>query len=153
MLHFAYGSNMSRAGMRRRCPTAVARGIAQLSGWRLIVTRDGYASIVPARAGTVHGVLWQLAPRDVAALDAYESLDSGLYVRRVLPVSWNGRRIQALAYVGRERSEGRPRPGYRELVVAAAREWDLPAPYIRALERGLPSRRQAACAAEAGEAL
>ena len=28
--------------------------------------------------------LWRLTPRDLAALNAYESLDSGLYVRRVL---------------------------------------------------------------------
>jgi gamma-glutamylcyclotransferase (GGCT)/AIG2-like uncharacterized protein YtfP len=151
MLHFAYGSNMSRAPMRRRCPTATALGVARLSGWRLIVTRDGYASIVPERAGTVHGVLWRLAPRDWAALDAYESLDSGLYVRRILAVMWRGRRLRVIAYVGRARAQGRPKPGYQAMVVAAAREWDMPDDYVQALGRWAPAQHPGARPVEMGE--
>src|SRR5262249_52181728 len=86
MLHFAYGSNMDRAAMRRRCPDASAVGVAWLDNWRFIVTRDGYASVVPAAGATVHGVLWRLTPRDLVAVNAYESVDSGLYVRRMLSV-------------------------------------------------------------------
>src|SRR6266849_3207858 len=134
-LHFAYGSNMSRALMCRRCPGARAIGPARLDGWRFVVTRDGYASVAPAAGGTVHGVAWRLSPRDFAALNAYESLDSGLYLRRVLPVAIGARRKPALVYVAPGRGEGRPRPGYQELVVAAAREWGLPDAYVRALER------------------
>jgi hypothetical protein len=141
MLHFAYGSNMSCALMRRRCPTAAALGAAKLLGWRHIVTRDGYASVVPASGEVVHGVLWRLKPRDLAALNAYENLDSGLYARRYLAVHWNGRRVPALVYIGRERCEGRPRPRYQELVVAAAREWRLPPAYVQALERWAPRLR------------
>ena len=77
MLHFAYGSNMDPASMRRRCPTAVAMGRARLNDWRFIVTRDGYASIVRAPGAVVHGVLWRLGPRDLAAINAYET---GRYV-------------------------------------------------------------------------
>ena len=50
MLHFAYGSNMSRALMQRRCPQATALGTARISGWRFVITPDGFGSIVP-RAG------------------------------------------------------------------------------------------------------
>ena len=42
--------------------------------------------------------------------------------------------VPALVYFARPRGEGRPKPGYIELVVAAAREWDLPEAYIRSLE-------------------
>src|SRR5689334_11298654 len=133
MLHFAYGSNMDRAAMRRRCPGAVALGPATLDNWRFIVTRDGYASVVPAPGETVHGVLWRLSPRDLAALNAYESIDSGLYRRRMLPVRRDAGRLRALVYVGREQRPGRPRPGYQHAVVAAARDWDLAADYVRSL--------------------
>src|SRR4029078_11524669 len=74
-LYFAYGSNMSRAPMQVRCPTAREVGTATLAGHRLIITADVYASVVPEPGGIVHGLLWRLGPRDVAALDAYESLD------------------------------------------------------------------------------
>src|SRR5215216_4946156 len=135
MLHFAYGSNMDRALMLRRCPTAEAIGPARLDHWRFIVTRDGYASIIPASREVVHGVLWRLGPRDLAAVNAYESIDSGLYRRRMLPV----------------RRDGCPRPGYQDLVVAAARAWNLPEDYIGRLERWVPVRLASPRAADVGE--
>jgi len=138
MFHFAYGTNMSRALMRRRCPGAAPLGIARLAGWRFLITRDGYASVTPAAGNEVHGVLWRLQPRDLAALNAYESLDSGLYTRRTMSVMHEGRRVAALVYVARETVPGGPKPGYQDIVVAAAREWQLPETYIRALERWLP---------------
>ena len=140
-LHFAYGSNMSRALMARRCPGAHALGPARLDGWRFLIMRQGYASIAPAPGEAVHGVVWRLSPRDLAALIAYESLDRGLYVRRVLPVLLRGRRRAALVYVAPDRAQGRPLPGYQELLVAAARDWSLPADYVAALERWMPGFR------------
>jgi gamma-glutamylcyclotransferase (GGCT)/AIG2-like uncharacterized protein YtfP len=137
--YFAYGSNMSSTLMHRRCPAAVAVGPARLCGWRFIVVREGFASIVPAAGGIVHGVLWRLTPRDLAALNAYENIDSGLYLRRTVPVQHGTRRTAALTYVASERAEGRPRPGYQAIVVASAREWNLPSDYVRALARFAPS--------------
>src|SRR5262245_64447049 len=139
MLHFAYGSNMSRTLMHRRCPAAVALGAARLPGWRFIVTRDGYASVVPAPGAVVHGVLWRVTARDLAALNAYESLDSGLYRRRILGVSRGGRQVPALVFVARQSAEGRPKPGYQDLVVTAARDWAMPDDYVRALRRWGPA--------------
>ena len=48
-LHFAYGSNMSRAQMRPRCGAAREIGTGVLEGYRFIITADGYASVLPAR--------------------------------------------------------------------------------------------------------
>ena len=73
MLHFAYGSNMDAAAMRRRCPGAEPLGTARLHNWRFVVTRDGYASVTPAPGQVVHGVLWRLGARDLAAVNAYEA--------------------------------------------------------------------------------
>lgn len=151
MLHFAYGSNMSRVLMERRCPTAVALGTARLAGWRFIIMGGGYASVVPAPGSDVHGVLWRLKPRDLAALNAYESLDTGLYRRRMLTVMHDNGVASALVYLARDRSEGRPKPAYQNIVVAAAREWNLPAAYVRALERWAPSALSGARPAETGE--
>jgi gamma-glutamylcyclotransferase (GGCT)/AIG2-like uncharacterized protein YtfP len=137
--YFAYGSNMSVALMRRQCRGAEAIGPARLDGWRFIVMRDGYASIVPAAGCTVHGVLWRITPRDLAALNAFENIDSGLYVRRVLAIRHGARRAPALTYVSPNRVEGRPRPGYQAFVVAAARAWEFPDDYVRSLARWAPA--------------
>jgi len=149
--YFAYGSNMSTALMRRRCRTAAAIGPARLEHWRFLVTLDGFASVVPAPGASVHGVLWRLSARDLAALNAYECLDSGLYVRKILPVRAGDRIIASMIYVGRERRPGQPRPGYQRVLVAAAREWQLPERYVRSLERwGQPFGTRGIEAGEAG---
>jgi gamma-glutamylcyclotransferase (GGCT)/AIG2-like uncharacterized protein YtfP len=140
MLHFAYGSNMSREPMRQRCPCAVNIGTAILRRHRFVIMASGYASVVAAPSQQVHGVIWRLTPRDLAALDAYENVAAGLYRRVMLSVIHAGRSVSALVYVGAEEREGPARKGYMELVVNAARENGLPEPYIASLERLGPGR-------------
>lgn len=150
-MYFAYGSNMSRALMRRHCPGGQEAGTAALAGYRFIINIDGYASIVPHPGGTVHGVLWRLRPRDLAALNAYESLDSGLYFKTTLPVRSGRRRVAAMIYIARARAEGRPKPGYLDAVIDAACEWELPDSYVRSIARWSPTRWRGRRAIESGE--
>jgi hypothetical protein len=151
MLHFAYGSNMSRALMAGRCPGAKALGTAVLDHWRFVICRAGYASIEPGAGARVHGVLWRLDLRDVAAVDAYENLAAGLYIRRTLPVCRGGRLTPAWVYIAGRRGEGAPKPSYIHLVVEAARDWGLPAPYIGSLQRWSTSGWRGARHKETGE--
>ena len=58
----------------------------------------------------MHGVLWRLTPRDVAALHAYELLHKGLYEVRHLPLRSGARQVLAMIYLLRRRSAGRPGP-------------------------------------------
>jgi hypothetical protein len=138
MLHFAYGANMDRAVMRKYAPAAAPLAVAVLHNHRFVITADGHASVVPAHASSVHGVLWRLTPRDRVTLDVWESVARGHYRAAMLPVRHAGCRRPVLVYVARPRPPGRPRAGYMEVVVAAARAWNLPAEYVAALERWLP---------------
>jgi hypothetical protein len=54
-------------------------------------------------------------------------------------------------YITRRRGEGTPRPGYIELVVAAARDWKLPQRYITSLQRWSPSGWRGARAKDTGD--
>ena len=150
-LHFAYGSNMSRPHMQARCPGATALGAATLAGWCFVINPDGYGSIARQAGSIVHGVLWRLGARDLAAFNAYENVAGGLYVRRTLPVLHKGRRAPALVYIAVRHGEGTPRPGYMAIVVAAARDWALPEPYIRSLTRWSPSALAGARAKDTGD--
>jgi hypothetical protein len=142
MLHFAYGSNMHLGLMAARCPDACVVGRAVLRDHRFMITRDGYASVTAARGEVVHGLLWRISPRDLAALNAYENIDAGLFRRVLLSVQTQGRSAKALVYIGRSGAPGRPRAGYMELVAAAAREAGLPSDYVAGLSRlsALPGR-------------
>jgi len=142
MLYFAYGSNMCVTQMRRRCPGARLEGCAYLPGYRFIIMRSGYASVVPAPGGCVRGLLWRLTPRDVAALNAYENLDSGLYRAVTVTVVAHRRRRAALVYIGRDQACGRPRPGYMDIVTQAAHGAGVPPHYLRSLARWGGGRRR-----------
>jgi gamma-glutamylcyclotransferase (GGCT)/AIG2-like uncharacterized protein YtfP len=138
MLYFAYGSNMSRGPMRSRCPTAQECGLAILCGHRFVIMANGYASVVPAIGQNVHGILWQIGPPDLCALDEYEDVAGGLYRHAMLPVLQADRLVNALVYLGCEQREGRPRPGYLALVLEAARDCGLPQDYIERLRASHP---------------
>jgi hypothetical protein len=152
MLHFAYGSNMSRASMRARCPDAHPLGTATLAGWRFVIGPDGFASVGRQPGGRVHGVLWRLSVRDVAAVNAYESIQSGLYLLRTLPVHNGHFSASALVYIARRQGEGIARPGYLDAVIEAALDWSLPPPYIRSVARWSRSGWRGARAKDTGEA-
>ena len=151
MLHFAYGANMSRAIVRRHAAGAHPLGAAELPGHRFVITADGYASVEPLAAQSVHGVLWCITPRDRVTLDAWENLGGGLYRAEMLPVRCAGRRMPALVYLARPAGQGRPKPGYMELVIAAAREWELPDAYIRSLQRWAALRPTGSATRKLGE--
>jgi len=150
-LYFAYGSNMSRAAMARRCPSARALGPATLEGYAFFIGIDGWGSVKPMPGAIVHGVLWRLTPRDLAALHAYELLHQGLYEVRYLPARVAGHRLRAMVYLLRRRGIGRPKPGYVEMIAAAARTWKLPERYIASVERRSQSRFTGARVIDVGE--
>ncbi|KAH7313381.1 hypothetical protein B0I35DRAFT_410383 [Stachybotrys elegans] len=50
ILYFAYGSNLSTAQMRQRCPYSTPIGLGYLAGWRWIINQRGFANIVPLEA-------------------------------------------------------------------------------------------------------
>lgn len=132
-LCFAYGSNMDVAAMAARCPASRPLSLARLNRHRLVIMREGYASVVRDPRGTVHGMLWDLALADVAALDRYEGVAGGLYVKALQPVTTPQGSRRALVYLGRGGEGGRPRPGYLEGVLAAGRAAGLPPAYLAAV--------------------
>src|SRR4029078_13485858 len=100
---------MSRALMSGRCPGAQALGTATLSGWRFVINPEGFGSIAPRTGVRVYGVLWCLTARDLAAINAYESVDAGLYLPRRLMVRQGERGPSSITYIALWKGEGTPR--------------------------------------------
>jgi gamma-glutamylcyclotransferase (GGCT)/AIG2-like uncharacterized protein YtfP len=134
-LYFAYGANMDRAQMAVRCPRSTPLGAAILARHRLAVMREGWLTAARDSHARVHGVLWDLALADVPALDRFEGLGEGLYVKAAQPVIATGGAKRALVYFGANSGPGRVRPGYLRDILAAARAWELPREAVAALER------------------
>jgi len=136
--YFSYGSNMDRTHMAGLCRGAEALGVAHAENHAFFIAASGYASIAPKRNSRVYGVLWRVSAQDLLKLDAYESVGSGLYRPAAIPVHRGGNLLRAMVYYAIQAEPGRPRLGYQEMVVAAARSWNLPEEYMLALEKFLP---------------
>ncbi|KAI0108992.1 hypothetical protein GGR51DRAFT_558789 [Nemania sp. FL0031] len=90
-LYFAYGSNLSTAQMRDRCPNSTPIGLAHLTGWTWIINERGYANVVPSPKTTtgagVYGLVYRLHPSDERQLDICEGVGYA-YEREMLEVAW-----------------------------------------------------------------
>jgi len=131
--YFAYGSNMDAAAMAARCPKSRVLGRGRLARHRFALMADGYATVVRDAASETHGVLYDLALSDMPALDRYEEISRGLYSKAVQPVlRADGRPVRALVYVGAASPApgAAKKPAYMQDIIAAAREAELPAPYV-----------------------
>lgn len=139
-LYFAYGANLDPVGMAHRCPNSTLLGLARLDHHRFIVMSDGYATVLPAPGSVVHGLLWDVAADDWAALDAYEDVDAGLYRRAVSTVTGQDGLQPVTIYLASDNTVGTPAPGYMERVLAAADACGLPVVYRAELKSWLVSR-------------
>jgi cation transport regulator ChaC len=137
---FAYGSNLYFSRMTERVPSAQVVGCALLSGCRLCfhkrsdIDGSGKANVIAGGAGDcVWGVVYEIAPADLPALDRCE----GGYARRAIEVELTtGERVGVEVYVAEsENVDERVRPfaWYKRLVVDGARMHGLPAEYVEVI--------------------
>jgi len=145
-VYFAYGSNMSSRAIAGRCPSARPLGRAALPDHELIFFLDdaswrgGVAGVLPAPGRRVEGVLYALDEPDLRALDDYEDVAAGDYVRARREVhAADGSPRDAWIYLpGRDADVWvRPSRAYLRCLLEGAREHGLSAAYRDALARTL----------------
>lgn len=138
---FAYGSNMSTARLRERCPSATPVGVAELKGYELRWHKrskdgSGKCDIVPTATpeARVLGVLYRIAESEKGNLDQAEGLGQG-YAEMDIEVLCDSKPFAAKAYQATDIDRSlTPFSWYRALVVAGAREHRIPEDYIALLE-------------------
>jgi hypothetical protein len=96
MYYLAYGSNLNRRQMAYRCPAAVPIGTVIVPDMRLVFR--GVADIEDHRGAELHCGVWKITKACERALDRYEGVSSGLYVREFKVLALTDRR-------GKERIE------------------------------------------------
>ncbi len=144
-LYAAYGSNMDPQRMMERCPHSPLRTTGWLLGWRLTfggedLGWDGaLATIVEDPIEQVFVAVYDVTDEDEAALDSWESADTGLYRKtRVRVTTLLGEQL-AWTYVLDAYEGGLPSASYVGILAEAAEAADAPADYVEAL-RARPCR-------------
>jgi len=128
-LYAAYGSNLSHAQMRLRCPGARPVEGLILPGWQLLVRR--FADIAPHAASDCPIGLWQVSRHHVAALDRHEGHPFA-YRRQALALP-DGR--TAIVYLERDHRPGPPRDDYVARLRAGYRDFGFDLTYLEAALR------------------
>lgn len=139
--YFAYGSNLSRTQMRRRCPASRPAGVAVLRGYRLAFTRyssaweGGVADVVRDEEGSVWGLLYAVTASDLPRLDHYEAYPHG-YDRSPFRIeSPTGPVTDVWVYTVVDKADFvAPTREYLSVITSAAAELKLPADYLAFLE-------------------
>ena len=161
-LYFAYGSNLNKGQMSRRCPAAKPLCGYVLEDWRLVFR--GVADIEPAPGQNVQGGIWEITDTCEAALDRYEGISPGktvgMYYKHYIPVevTRNGSRVveDMLVYLMTDTERLRmPGRSYYESIVDGFRDFGLDEsalPYALKLSACVePERRPARDKARAEE--
>ena len=87
--YMAYGSNLNKSQMRRRCPDAYPVGKTVLPNYQLVFRR-GVLTIEPKQGSSVPVVVWAISREDERSLDRYEGFPR-LYYKQEFPIVFSGR--------------------------------------------------------------
>lgn len=80
--YLAYGSNLNKQQMEKRCPGAVPVGTMVLKGYELVF--KGLLTIEKKRGGRVPLGIWQVNEEHEKALDRYEGFPTFYYKKEVI---------------------------------------------------------------------
>ena len=94
--YLAYGSNLNKRQMKRRCPDAVPVHAVIIRDYELVFR--SVATIEPKPGAEVQCGIWKISAEDERRLDVYEGYPR-LYVKQDFRVVVNGKPITAMAYV------------------------------------------------------
>jgi len=128
MQYVAYGSNLCKKQMKKRCPDATPLRAARLYGYELAFvgfsTRwgGGVGTIWPKQNGMVWGALYEMTKKDIERLDGFEGVSSGYYRKMSIEIN----EIHAYTYVCTETNQNPPSSKYLETIRRGFEDWNLP---------------------------
>ena len=140
-MYFAYGANLCRAHMALWCPESAPMARATLADHRLVFRT--WVDVAPSPGDTVPGALYELSPRDLEWLDAFQDFPT-LYGRASVRVMTDDGPVDALIYrMNPGRALALPEEDYLKLLVQGYLDWDLAMGVLAALGNANDRRRTA----------
>ena len=134
-LYIAYGSNLNKEQMARRCPTARYVGTGMVEGYELKFKGrpDGaYATIDPKKGGKVPVAIWEIQPYDEFRLNQYEGYPNNYFTRNI-PVKIGNHEVTGMVYIMNLRAQANlPSKHYYDTVEQGYKDCGLDIAYLKA---------------------
>ena len=94
MLYFAFGSNLNRKQMKKRCKDSKYIGCYKLKGYKLVFRHmyygGGVADLDRKKNSTALGAIYKISKKDEKKLDEYEDFPR-IYIKKYFKLS--GRKV------------------------------------------------------------
>ena len=134
-MYIAYGSNLNKEQMARRCPTARYVGTGMVEGYELKFKgrpEGAYATIDPKKGGKVPVAIWEIQPYDEFRLHQYEGYPNHYFTRNI-PVKIGNHEVTGMVYIMNLRAQANlPSDKYYDTVEQGYKDCDLDIAYLEA---------------------
>ena len=134
-LYIAYGSNLNKGQMERRCPTARYVGTGMVEGYELKFKgrpEGAYATIDPKKGGKVPVAIWEIQPYDEFRLNHYEGYPNHYFTRNI-PVKIGNHEVTGMVYIMNLRAQANlPTQHYYDTVEQGYKDCGLDIAYLKA---------------------
>lgn len=128
-LYVAYGSNINKAQMRRRCPTARPLGKFMFKDAQLVFRNVADLEFVPGAQTPC--ALWMIGPDDETALDGYEGIASGVYFKtREINLLYQDKRRSCVLYLMNSDAIYPPSQHYADVIRNGYRDFGMDQSYL-----------------------
>ena len=132
MFYFAYGSNLNKQRMKKRCKGAKFLQPYTLNGYKLIFSyRDlkepyGYANIERRKKFKVPGAIWKITKDDEKKLDGYEGFPLS-YQKDYF--NWKDEKV--LFYIQNIYTKKKPNSYYLQIIIKGYKDCGLDLNYLK----------------------
>lgn len=128
MLYFAYGSNLNKVQMKKRCKDSVPVTKVKLHNYKLVFNR--VADIVKSKDGEVYGAIYEVSDEDIKCLDRYEGYPR-LYTKINVTIEDEfGEIYDAFVYVMVFKGIMEPSESYYKIIKQGFIDWNLPVQFL-----------------------
>lgn len=139
MLYFAYGSNLYSKRLKSRIPSATTVAVVSLPNYQLFFDKrgtdgSGKGNIRKTNDSIVHGIIYEIKAEEKVALDRIEGTG---YDDVSLQIPVESELIKVFTYMAKESHTDHslsPYSWYKNLVIAGAKEHELPQAYINEIQ-------------------
>ena len=132
MYYFAYGSNLSRKQMAERVPCAKPKFAAILPNYTVVFTgysrqwRGGTATLRYTQGAKAKGAVYEITPKELAALDKHEGYPETYDHLAVKVVTPDDEFVDAVTYISkRSQEETKPSEDYLVVIRQGYKDWRI----------------------------
>jgi hypothetical protein len=140
LLYFAYGSNLNKKQMKKRCEYSEPDGSGILLDYQIVFQKhhgrkDGVLTIEPKAGSKVPIGIYTITAKDEARLDVHEGVAKQCYKKQKVTIKKDDNDVEGLIYIMIDGINSKPTNEYYNTVLTGYKEWNFDEKYLKEAAR------------------